>query len=155
VIFDLDDDGDLDIVTTNYGDLPQVFISDLSQRGDVHFLKVKLVGRPVETATVSGGRGRSYGPTAAPRHSSTMARPGTWRRVWMPLYAGLGGATQADSIAVTWPSGRQQTVRGPSNPDRTDHPRTVTQDDGDDGSLPHRPRHHLLGPLSDVAARAY
>jgi hypothetical protein len=39
VIFDLDDDGDLDIVTSNYGDLPQVFISDLSQRGGVHFLR--------------------------------------------------------------------------------------------------------------------
>ena len=44
-ILDLDGDGDLDIVTNNYGDVPQVFISDLAQRGPVHFLKVRLVGQ--------------------------------------------------------------------------------------------------------------
>jgi hypothetical protein len=32
-ILDLDGDGDLDIVTNNYGDVPQGFISDLAQRG--------------------------------------------------------------------------------------------------------------------------
>jgi hypothetical protein len=31
----------------------------------------------------------------------------------MPLYFGLGTATQADSITVKWPTGKQQIVPGP------------------------------------------
>ena len=111
VIFDLDDDGDLDIVTTNYGDLPQVFISDLSQRGDVHFLKVKLVGR----RSNRDGIGAVVAVQANGRTQTLFhdGKTGYLAQGVMPLYVGLGGATQAESIAVTWPSGRRQTVRGP------------------------------------------
>ena len=31
----------------------------------------------------------------------------------MPLYFGLGTATQVDSITVKWPTGKQQVVSGP------------------------------------------
>jgi len=111
VIFDLDDDGDLDIVTTNYGDLPQVFISDLSQRGDVHFLKVKLVGR----RSNRDGIGAVVAVQANGRTQTLFhdGKTGYLAQGVMPLYVGLGGATQAESITVTWPSGRQQTMRGP------------------------------------------
>ncbi|MEE8146385.1 MAG: FG-GAP-like repeat-containing protein, partial [Longimicrobiales bacterium] len=37
VIFDLDDDGDLDIVTLEFGDAPMVLISDLAQRKPVRY----------------------------------------------------------------------------------------------------------------------
>jgi len=43
-IFDLDDDGDLDIITSENCDRPQVLISNLSERRSIHFLKIKLVG---------------------------------------------------------------------------------------------------------------
>lgn len=44
VIFDLDNDGDLDIVTNDFNSEPQVFVSDLAQRRKIHWLKVVLVG---------------------------------------------------------------------------------------------------------------
>ena len=111
VLFDLDDDGDLDIVTANYGDVPQVFISDLSQRAAVHFLKVRLVGRRSNrdgigaVVTVqAGGRAQAL---------ANDGKTGYLAQGVMPLYVGLGAASQADAITVKWPSGQQQTVRGP------------------------------------------
>jgi hypothetical protein len=110
-VFDLDDDGDLDIVTSNYGDRPQVFVSDLSQRGQVHFIKLKL----------AGGRSNRDGVGAvvvvrANGRSQTIVndgKTGYLAQGIVPLYVGLGSATQADSVTVKWPSGRQQTVPGP------------------------------------------
>src|SRR4029078_12884544 len=44
VIFDLDDDGDLDIVTNELNDRPLVLVSDLAQRRPLSWLKVRLPG---------------------------------------------------------------------------------------------------------------
>lgn len=111
VVFDLDDDGDLDIVTNNYGDRPQVFMSDLSQRGQVHFLKIKLVGR----RSNRDGIGAVVAVRANGRSQTVVndGKTGYLAQGVVPLYVGLGSATQADSIAVKWPSGRLQTVPGP------------------------------------------
>ena len=63
VMFDLDDDGDLDIVTNDLNSEPQVLVSDLSAKRPVRFLKVALVGRDVEPRRAggqsAGGAGRS------------------------------------------------------------------------------------------------
>jgi len=44
VIFDLDNDGDLDIVTNDFNTEPQVLISDLAQVKQIHWVKVVPVG---------------------------------------------------------------------------------------------------------------
>ncbi len=44
VIFDLDGDGDLDIVTNEFGTLPMVLVSNLSEKTTVRYLAVKLTG---------------------------------------------------------------------------------------------------------------
>src|SRR5881227_2463038 len=44
VAFDLDDDGDLDIVTNEWNDHPQVLISNLSGHKQIHYLKIRLIG---------------------------------------------------------------------------------------------------------------
>ncbi|GIS58081.1 MAG: hypothetical protein CM1200mP2_03060 [Planctomycetaceae bacterium] len=44
VIFDLDGDGDLDIVTNDFNTEPLVLISDLSKRTTVRQIRVRLVG---------------------------------------------------------------------------------------------------------------
>jgi hypothetical protein len=44
VIFDLDNDGDLDIVTHDFNSEPIVLISDLAQQKKIYWLKVVLVG---------------------------------------------------------------------------------------------------------------
>jgi enediyne biosynthesis protein E4 len=111
VIFDLDADGDLDIVTQEFNSEPQVLISDLAQRRRVHALEVRLVGTASNrdglgaTVTVTAG-GRTYtqfqdGSSGYLSHSS------------LPLYFGLGDAASVDRIEVRWPSGRTQTLPGP------------------------------------------
>src|SRR6201999_3075576 len=44
VLFDLDNDGDLDIVTNDFNSEPQILVSNLSSRRTIHWLKVKLIG---------------------------------------------------------------------------------------------------------------
>jgi hypothetical protein len=43
-IFDLDNDGDLDIVTNELNDRPQILLSNLTEKKQIHFLKINLVG---------------------------------------------------------------------------------------------------------------
>ncbi|HUK34527.1 MAG TPA: FG-GAP-like repeat-containing protein [Vicinamibacterales bacterium] len=110
-ILDLDNDGDLDIVTNNYGDVPQIFISDLAQRRPVHFLKVRLVG----VRSNRDGVGAVVSVHAAGRDQFQVndGKSGYLAQSVMPLYFGLGAALQADSITVKWPTGKSQVVSGP------------------------------------------
>jgi hypothetical protein len=45
VIFDVEGDGDLDIVTTEYNDYPQVLINDLNAKKKVNCVQIKLIGK--------------------------------------------------------------------------------------------------------------
>jgi cytochrome oxidase Cu insertion factor (SCO1/SenC/PrrC family) len=111
VIFDLDGDGDLDIVTNNYGDMPQVFVSDLAQRGPVHYITVSLAGQ----RSNRDGLGAIVTVRAGGRAQRQVndGKSGYLAQSVMPLYFGLGAATQADSITVKWPTGKEQVVAGP------------------------------------------
>jgi hypothetical protein len=110
-VVDLDGDGDLDVVTNNYGDVPQILISDLAQRGTVHFVKVRLVGQ----RSNRDGVGAVVTLRAGGRSQSQVndGKSGYLAQSVMPLYFGLGSASQAESITVKWPTGRQQVVPGP------------------------------------------
>lgn len=110
-IVDLDGDGDLDIVTNNYGDIPQVFISDLAQRAPVHFLNVRLTGRRSNRDGI--GAVVTVKTEGRTQLQVNDGKSGYLAQSVMPLYFGLGVATQADSVTVKWPTGREQTVRGP------------------------------------------
>jgi cytochrome oxidase Cu insertion factor (SCO1/SenC/PrrC family) len=110
-ILDLDNDGDLDIVTNNYGDVPQVFISDLAQRRPVHFLKVRLVG--VRSNRDGIGAVVTVRAAGRPQFQVNDGKSGYLAQSVMPLYFGLGPATQADAIIVKWPTGKTQVVQGP------------------------------------------
>jgi cytochrome oxidase Cu insertion factor (SCO1/SenC/PrrC family) len=111
VIVDIDGDGDLDIVTSNYGDVPQLLVSDLAQRAPVHYLQLKLVGR----RSNRDGIGAVVTVQAGGRAQTLVndGKTGYLAQSVVPLYVGLGPATQADVISVKWPGGATQTVRGP------------------------------------------
>jgi hypothetical protein len=57
-IFDIDDDGDLDIITSEQRSPPQVLTSNLSERRNIHFLKIKLVGTTSNRGALGAGVAR-------------------------------------------------------------------------------------------------
>ncbi len=101
-ILDLDDDGDLDIVTNEFNDRPQVLISNLSEKKTVRFLKIKLVGQKSNR----DGLGATVKVTAGGRTWTQYhdGKSGYLAQSSMPLYFGLGEATRVDSVEVLWPS---------------------------------------------------
>jgi hypothetical protein len=110
-IFDVDGDGDLDIVTNEFNTAPMVLISNLTEKRQVNYLKVNLVG----ATSNRDGLGAVVKVTAG---ESTYVKvmdgsSGYLSHSLIPLYFGLGPATSVDRIEVTWPSGTTQRVPGP------------------------------------------
>jgi hypothetical protein len=108
VIFDLDDDGDLDIVTNDFNSEPMVLISDLAQQKQIHWLKVVLVG----TKSNRNGLGATVrlhaGGNTYTRYND--GKSGYLSQSVLPLYFGLDESAKIDRIEVDWPSGRKQVL---------------------------------------------
>jgi len=111
VIFDLDGDGDLDIVTNEFGTSPMVLVSNLTEKTRVRYLEVTLTG----TKSNRNGLGAVVKITAGgSTYTKVMdGNSGYLSHSLYPLYFGLGAAEAVDSIEVLWPSGRKQTVQPP------------------------------------------
>lgn len=110
-IVDLDSDGDLDIVTGDFNSAPQVLLSDLSERHEISWLKVELEGTfSNRDAIGSTVRIESGDQILSAYHDG---KTGYLSFGVVPLYFGLAGATAIDSVTVTWPSGIEETVKGP------------------------------------------
>jgi hypothetical protein len=117
VIFDLDNDGDLDIITNDYNSEPQIFVSDLAQRKRIHWLKVVLIGTTSNREGL-GARVRlhSRGQTYTKWNDG---KSGYLSQSDLPLYFGLGETAKIDSVDVDWPSGRKQQLHTGLNSNQT------------------------------------
>jgi len=111
VIFDVDGDGDLDIVTNEFGTSPMVLVSNLSEKTRVRYLAARLAGttsnRSGLGAVVKVRAGKSTYTKVMDGNSGYLSHS------LYPLYFGLGAAEAVDSVDVTWPSGKKQTVAQP------------------------------------------
>ena len=110
-IFDVDQDGDLDILTAEFHDRPMLLISNLSERKPLRYLEIDLKG----SASNRDGLGAvvrvtSGGKTYTKTHDG---KSGYLSQGLIPLYFGLDAASVVDRIEVTWPSGAVQTLEGP------------------------------------------
>jgi hypothetical protein len=111
VLLDLDDDGDLDIVTNDFNSEPMVLISNLTDRKEIRFLKITLIG----TSSNRDGNGARVTVTTD-SHTLTKVndgKSGYLSQSRFPLYFGLTDMGSVNRIDVQWPSGKTQSVEGP------------------------------------------
>jgi cytochrome oxidase Cu insertion factor (SCO1/SenC/PrrC family) len=113
VIFDLDDDGDLDIVTNDFNSPPMVLMSDLSDHDQktLNFIKIGLVG----SRSNRDGLGAVVKVTtpSATYVKVNDGQSGYLSQSRFPLYFGLGEESKVSKIEITWPSGTTQTIDPP------------------------------------------
>lgn len=111
VVFDLDGDGDLDVVTNDFGSEPLVLLSDLAARRTVRRLVVRLEG----TRSNRDGLGAVVRVTAGALRRTKVhdGLSGYLAQSSMPLWFGLGNLEAADRVEVVWPSGARSVVEGP------------------------------------------
>jgi hypothetical protein len=111
-IFDVDGDGDLDIVTNEFNAAPMVLISNLTEKTKVHYVAIALTG----TTSNRDGLGAVVKVTAGGKtYTQVMdGSSGYLSHSVMPLYFGLGAAESVDRVEVAWPSGKHQTIAAPT-----------------------------------------
>ena len=110
-IFDVDGDGDLDIVTNEFNTAPMVLVSNLTEKTTVRYVEVALTG----TKSNRNGLGAVVTVTAGGKtYTQVMdGNSGYLSHSVYPLYFGVGSAASIDRIDVVWPSGARQTVGAP------------------------------------------
>ena len=111
-LFDVEGDGDLDIVTNEFNGVPLVLLSDLSQRrAGLRYVEVILVGK----ASNRDGLGAVVAVAAGDQvHTQVQdGQSGYLSQSACGLYFGLGAAAAVDRLTVRWPSGQVQTLDGP------------------------------------------
>jgi hypothetical protein len=105
---DVDDDGDLDLIVSEWNDHPQVLISNLAEKKKINWLKVKLTGSTSNRDGLGATVQVHCGGKILTRYQD--GKSGYLSQSSMPMYFGLGDAVTIDRIEVKWPSGKKQVL---------------------------------------------
>ena len=97
-ILDIDGDGDLDIVTNDFGSAPMVLVSNLSEKTALHYVEIKLTG----TASNRDGLGAIVKVTAGGHD----LHEGVRRQLRLPL------AQRVSALLRTWRGDSDRQNRG-------------------------------------------
>ncbi len=108
VYADLDNDGDLDVVINNLDGVASVFINQTNSDQN-HYLTIRLEG-PANNRLGLGSRVSVTTPGGQQLQELTLTR-GFQSSVAPILHFGLGKASRADTLDVTWPDGRYQRLQ--------------------------------------------
>ncbi|MCW9706709.1 VCBS repeat-containing protein [Fodinibius salsisoli] len=105
---DLDNDGDLDLVTSNINDPAFVFENETIAQTNHHYLKVALEGKGQNTYGI-GSKVTIYTKDEK-QYLEQMPMRGYLSSVSPILHFGLGSYSTVDSLHITWPNGQEQTL---------------------------------------------
>ncbi len=106
VYADLDNDGDLDLVVNNINQPAFIYQNESQKLNQHHYLQVKLEGNAGNTQGL-GAHLAVYEKGMVQTLDQYTAR-GYLSSVSDILHFGLGSAKQADSLIITWNSGKQE-----------------------------------------------
>jgi enediyne biosynthesis protein E4 len=110
VYADLDNDGDLDIVTNNLGAEAGVYQNNLT--GKQHWMTIKLVGNQLNTQGVGATIALAWRTNVPDSNSVLLLQQqpvrGFQSSVSPWLHAGLGSRQTVDTLIITWPDGQVQ-----------------------------------------------
>ena len=106
---DLDNDGDLDIVTNNINEKATVLENKTANLGNPnqHFLEVNFQGDSLNTKSI-GAKVWVYSKSTVQFEENNPSR-GFQSSVSPSLYFTFGDANQVDSLVVRWPNGKEKT----------------------------------------------
>ncbi len=111
---DLDQDGDLDVVTNNVNDEAFVYENTLEQSPERNYLRIGLVGPTNNRAGLQATVRLHYGEEQQYHHHSVVR--GYKSTVENTIHFGLGAHASVDSVEITWPDGEYQLLQNvPAN----------------------------------------
>ncbi|RMI26766.1 MAG: CRTAC1 family protein, partial [Calditrichaeota bacterium] len=102
VVFDYDDDGDLDLLVANFNEPPYLYVN---QTVTQNWLKVKLEGTTSNRNAFGASIRVTAGGQTYHRHNDGVEFLG---QSIQPLHVGLGNATNVDELVVRWPDGTEE-----------------------------------------------
>ena len=112
VLFDVAQDGDLDIVTNDFNSPPLVLVSNLSEKtSNLRYLKVQHQG----TRSNRDGLGAKVQVMAGEKTFTQVhdGQSGYLSQSLLPLYFGLGSVDTVDMVSIQWLGGQAQEIAGP------------------------------------------
>jgi len=106
---DLDNDGDMDLVINNINDYAYIYRNNSEKQRDCHYLKIEFVGLGMNT----GGIGARVDVICGEKRYTQEFYPsrGYMSSMDHSLIFGLGEASLVDTLTITWPDFRVQTLQ--------------------------------------------